>query len=307
MRFTFKQIEYFVAVAQGGSIASAVDVVHVSAPSISAAISQLEEELGVRLFVRQANGLQLTPIGREVLDRAKILLDEASSLHNFGGALTGELRGKISLGCLTTLAPLVLPEICQTFSALHPTVSVELIDGSQDQLIGYLRRGITDLVITYDMHLPSDLRFESLVGLPPTVMLSANHRLASSSTVDLKEMVNDPYILLDLPLSRDYFLSIFEKTGTIPNIRMRSTHFEVVRTLVANDFGYSITVAQPNNVHALDGKPIVTCAISNPLPQLDIGLLSRKIDFNNLALALKKHVKSLIGPDSIPGMRPLKL
>jgi DNA-binding transcriptional LysR family regulator len=49
-----------------------------SAPSISAAISQLEEELEVRLFIRQANGLQLTPIGREVLDRAKSLLDEAN-------------------------------------------------------------------------------------------------------------------------------------------------------------------------------------------------------------------------------------
>jgi DNA-binding transcriptional LysR family regulator len=306
MRYTFKQLEYFVAVAEGGSISSAVDVVHVSAPSISAAISQLEEELEVRLFIRQANGLQLTPIGREVLDRAKSLLDEATSLHSIGSASTGELRGKISLGCLTTLAPLVLPEICQTFSTLHPAVSVELMESSQDQLIGYMRRGIADLVITYDMHLPPDLRFESLVGLPPMVMLSANHRLAGSINVDLKDMVNDPYILLDLPLSRDYFLSVFDKSGVIPNIRMRSTHFEVVRTLVANDFGFSITVARPNNEQALDGKPIVTRVISNPLALLDIGVLSRKTDFSNLALALKKHIQTLIGPDSIPGMRPLK-
>ena len=305
MRYTFKQLEYFVAVAECGSIARAADVVHVTAPSISAAVAQLEEELSLRLFVRQANGLQLTPSGREVLERAKSVLAQAHSLHEVGSADADELRGKIALGCLLTLAPLVLPQICQTFSRLHPGVSVELMEGSQDQLIGAMRRGLADLVLTYDMHLPPDLRFEKLAALPPMVMLCADHRLAKAHAVDLKDLAQDPYILLDLPLSRDYFLALFEKAGLAPTIRMRTTSFEVLRTLVANDFGYSIAVVRPKNESALDGTPIIIRPISNPLPAMDMGLLSRKTDFSPVALALKKHVQTLIGPNVMPGMHAL--
>ena len=306
MRYTFKQLEYFVAVADAGSIAAAAERVHVSSPSISVAVAQLEEELEVGLFVRQSSGLQLTPAGREALERARDILEQARALHDVANAVTGELRGKIALGCLTTLAPLVLPEICHSFNRLHPGVAIELIEGTQDQLIGYLRRGLTDLAITYEMHIPEDLWFEALVGLPPLVMMSAEHRLAAAPRVAMRDLANDPYILLDLPISRDYFLSVFEKAGVVPNVRIRTTHFEVVRTMVANNYGVSIGVARPRNEAALDGTPIVSRPIADPLPVLNIGTLSRRTDFTRLAAALKKHVQALIRPTSIPGMRPLE-
>ena len=74
MRYTFKQLEYFVAVAECGTIAGAAEKVHVSPPSISVAIAQLEEALEVRLFVRQPSGLQLTDAGSEVLSHTRALL-----------------------------------------------------------------------------------------------------------------------------------------------------------------------------------------------------------------------------------------
>lgn len=305
MRYTFKQLEYFVAVAECGTIAGAAEKVHVSPPSISVAIAQLEEALELRLFVRQPSGLELTAAGNEVLSHTRTLLEQARGLQDFGSLAAGELRGKVTLGCLVTLAPLLLPEICRTFSAQHPAVTVELIEGSQDQLIGYLRRGVIDLVVTYEMHIPQDLWFEPLVGLPPLVMLDANHRFAHLPSIALKELESDPYILLDLPISRDYFLSIFSRTGVTPNIRMKSTHFEVVRSMVANGLGISIGVVRPLNKAALDGKPIVSVPISNPLPMLNIGVLSRRSDFSNLASALKKSIQELVTPDHVPGMYPL--
>lgn len=305
MRYSFKQLEYFTAVAECGSIAAAAEKVHVSAPSISVAISQLEEALAVRLFSRQQNGLQLTATGAEILIQARSILEKAQELQQFGSDTTGELRGKISLGCLSTLAPLVLPEICKSFSIKHPGVTIELMEGSQDQLIGYLRRGVIDLAVTYEMHIPQDLWLNPLVALPPLVMIDANHRFANASSVNLKDLESDPYILLDLPISRDYFLSIFNKADITPNIRMKSTHFDVVRTMVANGQGISISVMHPINEIALDGKPIIYVPINNPLPMLNIGVLSQKSNFSNLAAALKKHIQELITPGNIPGMRSL--
>ncbi len=305
MRYTFKQLEYFMAVADTGSIAAAAERIHISAPAISAAIAQLEQELQVTLFVRQSSGLKLTSSGQWALERARHLLQEAQSLYAHSAGGNGELRGKVSVGCLTTLAPLMLPEISQSFAELHPAVDLEFIDGAQDQLIGHLRRGVTDIVITYAMHIPPDLQFETLVSLPPLMMMSADHRMASTVSVDLVELAQDNYILLDLPFSRDYFLSIFEHVRVTPNIQYRTTHFEVLRTMVANNQGISITVSRPRNEAALDGKLIISRPISNSIPKLDIGVLSRHAELSKPAGALKRHVQSIVTERYVPGMRPL--
>ena len=80
-RFTLRQLEYLVAVGDTGSIARAAERLNVSTPSISSAITQLEDVFGVSLFVRQhAQGLSVTPGGRRVLDQARRVLEEAASI-----------------------------------------------------------------------------------------------------------------------------------------------------------------------------------------------------------------------------------
>lgn len=305
MKFTFRQLEYFVAAADAGSIAAAAEHIHISAPSISVAITQLEQQLGATLFIRQHNGLNLTTVGQDVLARAKTVLDVARALHDAANQGQVELKGRIALGCLSTLAPLVMPELMQTFSRQHPAVSVELIEGSQDQLIGHLRRGIADVVITYDMHIPQDLEFEALVSLPPLLMMSADHRLARQTSVDLREVADKNYILLDLPYSRDYFFSVFESAGLTPRIGMRTTQIEVARTMVANGLGVSVVASRPINESALDGKPVASVRIANSTPPLPLGTAIRRAPETALIAASRQHARANIGDDYIPGMRPL--
>ena len=305
MKFTLRQLEYFVAAADAGSIAAAAERIHISAPSISVAITQLEQQLGVALFVRQHSGLSLTRSGQDVLSRTRIVLDGATALYEAVNKSGTELRGSIALGCLTTLAGLVMPELVRTFSRLHPAVTIELIEGAQDQLIGHLRRGVADVVITYDMHIPQDLEFEALASLPPMLLMSANHRLSRQISVDLCEVADENYILLDLPYSRDYFLSVFQHAGIAPKISVRTTQIDVVRTMVANGLGVSVVVSRPLNEAALDGKIVISMPISNPMPPLPIGSLARRLVDTALIAAFRQHLRLTIGDDYIPGMRPL--
>lgn len=305
MKFTFRQLEYFVAAAEAGSIAAASERIHISAPSISVAITQLEQQLGAGLFIRQHNGLHLTTIGQDVLARAKAVLEDARALHEAANQEEAELKGRIALGCLTTLAPMILPELVQSFARLHPAVALELVEGTQDQLIGHLRRGVADVAITYDMHIPPDLEFETLASLPPLLMVSAEHRLARQTSIDLREVIHDNYILLDLPYSRDYFLSVFRHAGLTPRIGMRTTQIDVVRTMVANGLGVSVVVSRPLNEAALDGRPVVSVPIANPMPLLDIGAVARRVPETVLMAAFRQHARASIGDDYIPGMRPL--
>ena len=124
MRFSLRQLEYFIAAGEAGSITQASERINISQPSISTAISQLEQELDVQLFVRHhAQGLSLTPAGRTMLIEAKRLIEQAESLYAVASEASDEVRGQLNVGCLTTLAPMILPELAISFKAGFPPIS----------------------------------------------------------------------------------------------------------------------------------------------------------------------------------------
>ena len=143
LRFTLRQLEYFIAVGEMGSIALAAEKVNVSSPSISAAITQLEQEYGLPLFVRQhAQGLSLTLAGREMFKQAKIALGEAVRLVDLAGDISGNVQGPLSIGGLLTFAQVVLPALRASFEKLFPDVRVtqhELRSGTDFQQIATQR------------------------------------------------------------------------------------------------------------------------------------------------------------------------
>ena len=111
MRFTLKQLEYFVAAGETGSIKEAAEKISISQPSISSAISTLEFELQLQLqfFVRHhAQGLTLTSSGRRMFNEAKLFLKQGEELYAIASELNNEIRGNLSLGCMITLAPMLV-------------------------------------------------------------------------------------------------------------------------------------------------------------------------------------------------------
>ena len=108
MRFTLKQLEYFVAAGEAGSITFAAEKVNISQPSVSAAIAHLEAEFGVQLFIRHhAQGLSLTPAGQRFLLEARSLLAHADDLQQSARGLADELSGELDVGCFITFALLI--------------------------------------------------------------------------------------------------------------------------------------------------------------------------------------------------------
>jgi DNA-binding transcriptional LysR family regulator len=254
VKFTLRQLEYFVAAGEAESITEAARRVHGAQPTVSTAVARLERALGVQLFVRRhAQGVSLTPAGRRFLIQARGLLREAAELERFSAELGERVAGPVDLGCLVTLAPVAAARLCRSFQAAHPDVRVNLIEGGQDALLAALRGGRASLALTYDLQLEEDVRFEPVADLPPVVMLPAEHPLANAPAADLAALAREPLILLDLPLSREYFLSLFLARGLQPTVAHRSPHPEVIRSLVASGFGYSLINARPRTARALDG------------------------------------------------------
>lgn len=142
MRFTLRQLEYFVAVSEAGSITEAARRVHGSQPTLSAAVSGLERSLGVQLFVRHhAQGVSLTPAGRRFQLQARTLLRQAAEMERFAAELGERVSGQLDLGCLVTLAPLAAPRLCREFEEAHPDARVGLLEAGQAELLDALRDG----------------------------------------------------------------------------------------------------------------------------------------------------------------------
>ncbi|MGD1879412.1 MAG: LysR family transcriptional regulator [Kiloniellaceae bacterium] len=304
MRFTLRQLEYFVAAGETGSITLASERIAISQPSISTAISHLEKELGVQLFLRHhAQGLSLTPAGRRLLREAKALLQQAEALYDAAGEASGQIRGWLTVGCLVTLAPMVIPELSHSFMASYPDVRVHQVEDDQERLLDGLRKAEVDIALTYDLQLTDDIAFEPLATLPPHVLVSETHPLAKQSTVSLAELVDEPMILLDLPLSREYFLAIFMAEGLTPNIHARSAHQEVVRTMVANGYGYTLGNARPRSDQALDGRRLVRVPLAGKPQAMALGMATAaQAQPSRLIEAFQAHCRSFVSDSYIPGM-----
>lgn len=307
MRFTLRQLEYFIAAAETGSITLASELVHVSLPSISTAISHLEKELKAQLFLRHhAQGLSLTAVGRAMLPEAKRLIAQANALYALASETTGAVRGTLSLGCMVTLAPMLTPELTHTFQTMFPEAQIRHVEGHQEDLFRGLRRSEVDIALTYDLQLPDDIEFTPLVSLPPYVVLGETHRFAGRSELTLQELAPEPLALLDLPLSREYFLSLFAKLGLAANVATRSAHQEVVRTMVANGYGYSLFNVRPRAMQALDGKPVIAVNLAGEHRPMTIGVATlRASPKSKLVEAFETHCKARVTSSHVPGMAAL--
>ena len=304
LRFTLRQLEYLVAVGEAGSIAEAANQLNVSSPSISAAISQLEQEFGVQLFVRKpAHGLSLSSAGRSFLNEAKLLLRQSHNLYNVAHELQHELSGTLSVGCMVTLAPVIGPELCKSFMDAHPGVRIDLQEGSHDDLLRRLSNVEIDIALSYDLARPEKVTFEPLSELTPHAVVSASSPLARHATLSLKQLADEPMVLLDLPHSAQYFLSLFEAHGLKPNVIARSGNQDVIRTMVANDYGYTILAVRPRSTIAMDGRKLKTIGLAEQHAPTRIGVMTLAGTVKPRMLqAFEEHCRKTITPESIPGM-----
>lgn len=277
LRFTLRQLEYLVAVGEYGSVTEAAERVNVSAPSVSAAISQLEREFGITLFVRRhAHGLSLTQAGSSFVSQARHILAEAGKLNALSNELTGQVRGPLHVACLVTFAQAVIPSLRRAFFDAYPDVDFFQYERDHAAILEGLRMARFDIALSYDLEIPADMEFHELAVLPPYAVLHEDHPLANRRDVTVHDLAPHPMILLDLPHSSAYFLSLFRDAGLTPHIAERTRDMSVMRAMVANRFGYSIANIRPVSSYALDGGRLAFVSLAGNLRPMRMGIISMR-------------------------------
>jgi len=255
--FTFRQLEYFVAAAEQGSVSAAARAMHISQPSVSLAIAQLESTLGEKLFHRQASrGLELSPAGRTFLEQARTVLAQASAMVGTGHQDEG-LRGTLSLMCFQDLGPYFAPRLLAGFRTRHPHVSITLLEADLAGVNRRLGDGQAELALTYGVGLDPHIEARVLVRLMPYALLPVDHPLALQDQVSLVDLAAECLILEDIARTREYFLSLFWAHDLQPRSLQLTQTFEMQRGLVAHGYGVELSCTRPVGDQSYDGQPLI--------------------------------------------------
>lgn len=272
LRFTLKQLAYFVAAAEHESVTIAARRLNVSQPSISAAIAHLERVFDVQLFLRRhAQGISLTTAGQRALQEARSLLAQAGELSP---RIAGDsaLGGNLELGCYVTVSPRYLPGLLREFKQRHGAIEVRLHEGDTETLRRDLATGAIEVALMYDLALGAEFVCEKLSESIAYALLPAGHRLARKRSVSVTALAAEPFVLLDLPYARDYFRSIFLRFGVEPIVRYRTVSIEMMRGLVASGHGVGLLNPPLPGDIAYDGTPLACRPLTEDILPLRIVL-----------------------------------
>ena len=174
----------------------------------------------------------------------------------------------LRLGAYHTFAPYVIPEIIGRLVAEKHAIDLRLIEGDQRRIMEGLKAGEIDVALIHDFwQLSADIATEQLEPLTPYVLLADNDPLADKPELSLAELAAAPMILLDPPPGGEMTLGLFKEHGLTPNVRFRSSLFEMVRGMVGHGLGYAILVTRPAFNMTYDGRALTTRPIKEKVPE----------------------------------------
>lgn len=258
LKYTLRQLDYFIATAEHESLTKAARHVHIAQPAIASAITKLETQFGIDLINRHhAHGITLTPAGKKILAEARKLVRHAEAFQHTAMALSEELSGELTIGSYAPLSPVFMPTLIKRFQEKYPKVEFSLSEGDQDQIIEQLRTGEIELALLYDIGVPHDIAVFPILEGQPYALLSQEHPLAAKECVSLHDLVDEAFVLLDFSSARQYFLGLFDEYNLKPNIVYKAPSLEVLRGLVGWNLGVSILVTRPPSDITYDHHPIV--------------------------------------------------
>ena len=237
----WQQLEYFEVLAKIQHMTKAAEQLSISQPALSRSIARLEDELGVPLFERQGRSISLNRYGEIFLKRVhNIMRDYRDGLHEIQ-ELVDPNRGEVSLGFLHTLGTNIVPDLIMHFRKLHQDIHFNLKQNHTHLQLKQLQSGELDLCLIADMEVEKPIQWKELWREELFAIVPIGHPLASRSSITLKELTNETFVLLKKGYAlRIQLDSIFKKAHFTPTITFEGDEVATVAGFVAAGLGVSI-------------------------------------------------------------------
>lgn len=242
---TLTQLRYLIAITDSGlNITLAAEREHATQPGLSKQLKQLEAEIGCQLFTRRGKKLvAVTPAGRQVLERARLVIEEIRNIRALAANLRTETAGELRIATTHTQARFVLPEKVARFNREHAGVNVHIYPGGDEQVLEFLQSGQADLAITSTAAEPPRggvalplYRWERVIAVPRRHPLSAVR-----GTPGLEQLVRYPLVSYESSLRANSSLRrAFLAAGLEPKFAMTAQDADLIKTYVREGLGVGI-------------------------------------------------------------------
>ncbi|NGM44189.1 LysR family transcriptional regulator [Rhodobacter sp. SGA-6-6] len=278
MAFTLRQLQFFIAAAEAGSVTGAARALSISQSSVTEAIRALEDDLGVSLFDRQARGLEITHKGSAFLRHARQILADVATARSAFRDEAETARGRLSLGVTSLVAGYVLSDILSRFRRAHPRVELNVIEDNGDYLQHLLIGGELDVAVmlTSSVRDRTALHVETLLVSPYRLWLPLGHPLAQQEAIALEDVAGQPLIQLMVDEIEESTRRLTAALPVKPEIAFRTRSVEAVRSLVATGAGLAILPSLVYRPWSLEGDRIEIRDVSGDLPSVQVGLAWRR-------------------------------
>lgn len=249
----------------GFNLTEVAGVLHTSQPGISRQIRELEEELGVEIFVRAGKRLTgLTPPGEAVLPIVERLLHDAENLKRAGEEFSAQTSGRLSIAATHTQARYALPQVVRDFRQLYPQVTLNLHQGSPAQVAQMLLDGEADIGVATE----GLAQYEQLVALPcyrwtHSVIVPPDHELLDGAPLTLERLARFPVITYNAGYTgRTHIDEAFARAGLQPEVVLSAMDADVIKTYVELGMGVGIVASiafdpeRDRTLRALDARTL---------------------------------------------------
>jgi len=257
-----QQLRLFLAAAESESFTRGAERAFVSQPALSASISKLETEMGVKLFTRNKRNVVLTPAGRKLLRRAKMIVGECAKAKN--ELKHHDIQKSLRLGVINTLSILRVAELIEQYRRENPELKLEVIDASAAEMERLEREDRIDVALTVLSKKPRLVRefvnSQVLFSEPYVLALPVNHHLSRSSCISLEALSREPFIARSHCEHRQVMVELLKKQEIRLNVAYITNQDDRAISLVESNVGVALVPEHYSSVKMvkvpLEGQPI---------------------------------------------------
>ena len=304
MSYNLRHLKYFIATAELGQVSRAAIELSVSQSAVTAAIRELEAVLGVRLFQRSSLGMSLTEGGRRFLASGYDVIAKVEDSLQTSEAIA--LKGTLDLAASYTVMGYFLPVHLDRLTRTLPDIKLHLREMSRTALEDALVSGKIDIGVALTSNITNpEISTETLIRSPRRLWLPSRHHLLSREKVTLEEISREPYVMLTVDEAADTSQRYWAQCRMEPQIIVRTSSIEAVRSMVANGQGVSILSNMVYRPWSLEGRRLETTEIVDMVPAMDVGLVWRRnASFTHEMTAFRNYFRNLFGTPQMGTVRP---
>lgn len=290
---SIKQLKYLVALAETGHFGRAAEACFITQPSLSAAISELENLLGAQLVERNKRQVLITALGQEVVSRARHILREVDELAVVAHAANQPLEGPINVGVIPTIGPYLLPDVMSRLRTGFPKMQPFLREDQTARLVDLLLAGKLDLALIALPIEEAGLEEMDLFEDRFVFACSPDNPLTAKKKINIDDIKDEKLLLLeDGHCLRDQALEICQRAGWSKSADFQANSLSTLVQMVAAGIGSTLLPEMALEVEARRRDSIAILPFENPVPVRRIGLVwrrssARKAEYRKLGAYLR--------------------